>query len=143
MRWLVFLLAGACACAAAHQNSDEHPFQMPGTPAKVVPAPTPWLTGEQLLLQLDPPANAPGRQSMIDGATGYLKGNFDATESGLWCYTDGKRRPTPKQTPDAMRASVIAHLRTQSHRALQGKAAVLVVQMWQDKWPCSPDGCCP
>jgi hypothetical protein len=122
---------------------DEHPFVMPGPPQKVIPAPSPWLTGAQLLQQLDPPHDAPGREAMIREAVKYIMGVYDVSESALWCYTDYKLRPRPKQPPDIMRASAIGYLRKQPPNVLRGRAAVLIVQMWQSKWPCPPDGCCP
>jgi hypothetical protein len=140
---LLFALALAAASQAQERAPDEHPFRMPGTPEKTIPAPTPWLTGAQLLRQLDPPTDAPGRQAVINEGVKYLMGIYDATESGLWCYTDGRPKPTPKQAPDAMRASVLAYLHKLPRKKLEAKAAALVVDMWQYKWPCPPDGCCP
>lgn len=138
------LCAVLLASASKAQNHDEeHPFRMPGTPSKVVPAPTPWLTGAQLLRQLDPSAQTPNRQALINEATKYLMGVYDATESGLWCYTDGRPRPTLKQPPDTMRANTLSYLRKLPKEKLKEKAAVLVVNMWQYTWPCPPDGCCP
>lgn len=150
---LLFVLAAAAIASqaqnqplpppppAAHDHS--HPFRIPGSPAKTIPAPKPWLTGGQLLQQLDPPAGSPHRQATIRESVKYLMGIYDATESSLWCYTDYKGRPTPKQSPDVMRAKTIAWLRKLPATRLQEKAAVLVVDMWQYDWPCPPDGCCP
>jgi hypothetical protein len=106
---------------------------MPGTPAKTVPAPSPWLTGAQLLRQLE---------QRDAGAVAYLKGVYDATESGLWCYTGRRHVKLRKQTPEAMRADAMAYLRQWPAAKLNERAAVLIVQMWQDRWPCPPDGCC-
>lgn len=117
-----------------HAQHDEHPFIMPGTPAKTVPAPAPWHTGAQLLQQLER-----GDTETIE----YLKGVFDATESGLWCYTDHKRRSTPKQSPETMRKQAVGFLRGLPHARLKERGAALVIEMWQIKWPCPPDGCCP
>jgi hypothetical protein len=130
----VAALALAAASVPASQAQDEHPFIMPGTPAKTVPAPAPWLTGAQLLQQLE-------RRDV--GTVEYLKGVFDATESGLWCYTDYKPRPTPKQPPEAMREQAVEFLRRLPRARLKERGAALVIEMWQTKWPCPPDGCCP
>jgi hypothetical protein len=137
------LLLALASNAQSIQHDDEHPIKMPGAPLKAVPAPTPWFTGAQLLHQLDPPTSAPNRQATVNEAVKYLMGVFDATESGLWCYTDHRPRPTPKQSPEVMRAKAVAHLRKQSRKRLEEKAAVLIVDMWQYDWPCPPDGCCP
>jgi hypothetical protein len=115
-------------------QEDEHPFIMPGTPPKTVPSLSPWLTGAQLLRRLE---------QGDAGAVEYVKGVFDATESGLWCYTDYKRRPTPKQSPEAMRRQAVEFLRRLSPLRLKERGAALVIEMWQTKWPCPPDGCCP
>lgn len=140
---LIALLLVMPASHAQNRHADEHPFRMPGAPEKTVPAPSPWLTGAQLLQRLDPPAVASAsRQATIDGAISYLMGVYDSSESGLWCYTDNRPRPTPKQLPEAMRTSAVAYLRKLSPKGLQEKAAVLVVQMWREKWPCPPEGCC-
>jgi hypothetical protein len=129
---LVLMLAANAASAPLGQD-DEHPFVMPGTPAKSVPAPTPWFTGAQLMRQLE-------RHDA--GAAAYLKGVYDATESGLWCYTDRRHVKLRKQSPEAMRADAVSYLRRQPAAKLDGRAAVLIVQMWQARWPCPPDGCC-
>ena len=128
------LLLAAASVPAAQVPDDEHPFIMPGTPAKTIPAPAPWLTGAELLRRLE--------QGDVD-AVEYLKGVYDATESGLWCYTDYKRRPTPKQSPEVMRKQAIKFLRGLPRRRLKERGAPLVIEMWQTKWPCPPDGGCP
>lgn len=130
---LAMVLAAASVPASQAQD-DEHPFIMPGTPAKTIPAPSPWFTGAQLLQKLER-----GDAATVE----YLKGVFDATESGLWCYTDYKRRPTPKQSPEAMRKEAVEFLRGLPRARLKGRGAALVIEMWQIKWPCPPDGCCP
>lgn len=130
---LAMMLAAASASASQVQD-DEHPFIMPGTPAKTIPAPSPWYTGAQLLRQLEH-----GDAEAVQ----YLKGVYDATESGLWCYTDYKPRPTPKQPPEAMRKQAIEFLHQLPRARLKERGAALVIEMWQTKWPCPPDGCCP
>lgn len=129
----VALLSLIGSLAAARQ--DEHPFIMPGTAAKTVPAPTPWLTGEQLLRRLE--------RAEHSAVMEYIKGVFDATESGLWCYTDRRHIRTPKLSPEAMRAQILAALRRLPTKRLQERAAVLIAETWQERWPCPPDGCCP
>ncbi len=128
------LLLAAASVPASQVPDDEHPFIMPGTPAKTIPAPTPWLTGAQLLQKLER-----GDSGMVE----YLKGVFDATESGLWCYTDYKPRPTPKLSPEAMRKQAVEFLRGLPRGRLKERGAALMIEMWQIKWPCPPDGCCP
>ena len=128
------LVLAASSVAAVQVPDDEHPFIMPGTPAKTIPAPSPWLTGAQLLRRLE---------QGDAGAIQYIEGVYDATESGLWCYTDSKRRPTPKQAPDAVRRQAIAFLRRLPRARLKERGAALLIEMWQTKWPCPPDGCCP
>ncbi|MFJ1470076.1 Rap1a/Tai family immunity protein [Massilia orientalis] len=106
---------------------------MPGTPAKSVPAPSPWRTGAQLLRQLE---------RGDEGAVEYIKGVYDATESGLWCYTSRKHVKLRKQPPETMRADVVAYLRKLPATQQKVRAAELLVRMWQIRWPCPPDGCC-
>lgn len=134
MRHILIFIAAALALQAEAQD-DEHRIVMPGTPAKTIPAPTPWLSGAQLLHQLEQPEHAE--------AVKYVMGVYDATESGLWCYTDYKPRPTPKQPPEAMRKQAIEFLRRLPRARLKERGAALVIEMWQTKWPCPPDGCCP
>lgn len=134
MRHILVFIAAALALQAEAQE-DEHRIVMPGTPTKTIPAPTPWLSGAQLLHQLEQREHAE--------AVKYVMGVYDATESGLWCYTDYKPRPTPKQPPEAMRKQAIEFLRRLPRARLKERGAALVIEMWQTKWPCPPDGCCP
>lgn len=144
LRLVAFIYVASIApCTLAAAQHGEHPLVMPGTPEKVIPAPSPWLTGSQLLQQLDPPHNAPSREATIREAVRYMMGVYDVSESALWCYTDSKLRPTPKQEPEAMLKSAITYLRKQRAKELNGRAAVLIIRMWQERWPCPPDGCCP
>jgi hypothetical protein len=129
---LLMMLAAASATPVLGQE-DEHPFVMPGTPAKTIPAPSPWFTGAQLLRQLE---------QRDTGAVQYLKGVYDATESGVWCYTDRRHVKLPKQSAESLRADAMAYLRKRPPAKLQERAAVLIVEMWQERWPCPPDGCC-
>jgi len=126
------MMLTASATPVPQGQEDEHPFVMPGTPAKTIPAPSPWLTGAQLLRQLE---------LRDTGAVQYLKGVYDATESGLWCYTDRRHVKLPKQSAESLRADAVAYLRQRPAR-LKERAAVLIVEMWQERWPCPPDGCC-
>jgi hypothetical protein len=127
------LVLAALSFPASPAQEDEHPFIMPGTPAKTVPAPSPWLTGAQLLRQLE---------QGDAGAVDYIKGVYDATESGLWCYTSRKHVKLRKQPPETMRADVVAYLRKLPAAQQKDRAAELLVRMWQIRWPCPPDGCC-
>lgn len=110
-----------------------HPLIMPGTPAKTVPSPSPWLTGAQLLRRLE---------QGDAGAVAYVKGVFDATESGLWCYTGGKHVKMRKQPPETMRADAMAFLRKLPAAQRNDRASDQLVRMWQIRWPCPPDNCC-
>lgn len=128
------LMLAASSAAVTQVPDDEHPFIMPGTPAKTIPAPSPWLTAGELLRRLE---------QGDAGAIQYIKGVYDATESGLWCYTDRRQVKLRKQSPEAMRTDAISYLRQQPAAQRKERAAVLIVRMWQDRWPCPPDGCCP
>jgi hypothetical protein len=127
------LVLAALSVSTSSAQEDEHPIIMPGTPAKTIPAPSPWLTGAQLLRQLE---------QRDAGAVEYIKGVYDATESGLWCYTSRKHVKLRKQPPDTMRADVVAYLRKLPAAQQKENAAELLVRMWQIRWPCPPDGCC-
>jgi hypothetical protein len=133
-RALLYTAALGLTLATAVFAQEEHPPILPGTPTKTIPAPRPWLTGAELLRLLEQNDRA---------AVAYLKGVFDATESGLWCYTDYRRRPTPKQSAEVMQRQTVDLLHRLPPDKLKERAAVLVVRMWQDRWPCPPDGCCP
>ena len=128
------LMLAAASVPASQVPDDEHPFVMPGTPAKTIPAPTPWLTGAQLLRQLEK-----GDASAVD----YVKGVYDATESGLWCYTGRTHVKLRKQAPEAMRADAMAYLRKLTASQRKERASDHLVRMWQIRWPCPPDHCCP
>jgi hypothetical protein len=129
---LLFLLLATASTQPLHAQ-DEHPFIMPGAPAKTIPAPSPWLTSEQLLRRLEQ-----GDDSAVD----YVKGVFDATESGLWCYTGRTHVKMRKQAPEAMRADAMAFLRQLPAAQRKDRASDQLVRMWQIRWPCPPDGCC-
>lgn len=130
---LLSLLLATVSAPASQAQDDEHPFIMPGTPAKTIPAPSPWLTSEQLLRRLEQ-----GDASAVE----YVKGVFDATESGLWCYTGRAHVKLPKQAPEAMRADAVAFLRQLPAAHRSDRASDQLVRMWQIRWPCPPDGCC-
>jgi len=128
------LIVALAAAAAAQGQDDEHPFIMPGTPAKTVPAPSPWLTAGELLRRLE---------QGDAGAIQYVKGVYDATESGLWCYTGRTHVKLRKQSPEAMRRDATAYLRKLKAVQRKERASDHLVRMWQERWPCPPDGCCP
>jgi hypothetical protein len=129
----LLLILVASTVPASRAQDDEHPFIMPGTPAKTIPAPSPWLTGAQLLQQLE---------QGDAGAVEYLKGVFDATESSLWCYTGRTHVKLRKQPPEVMRADAVAFLRKLPAAQRKDRASDLLVRMWQIRWPCPPDNCC-
>lgn len=123
---LLFLsLVGSMALA-----DDEH------LPVRPIPAAAPWMTGAQLLGKLARPSEA-------HEAEAYIKGIHDATEHKEWCHSDYSGRVTPKQRPADMLARILDGLRAFPPAQLKRNAAELVVEIWQDEWPCPPDGCCP
>jgi hypothetical protein len=128
------LMLAASSATVAQVPDDEHPFIMPGTPAKTVPAPSPWLTAGDLLRRLE---------QGDAGAIQYVKGVYDATESGLWCYTGRTHVKLRKQSPEAMRRDATAYLRKLKAAQRKERASDHLVRMWQERWPCPPDGCCP
>jgi len=137
VRYVAAILCVVLAAAdvpASGTQADEHGFIMPGTPEKTVPAPSPWVTGADLLHELEH-----GDAESI----AYLKGVYDATESGLWCFTDHRHRQIPKQSEQTLRKQAIEFLRRLPRARLHERGAGLIIEMWQTKWPCPPDGCCP
>lgn len=133
VRRVVLLLSLVLAAASTPAQEDEHPFVMPSTPAKTIPAPSPWLTSEELLRRLER-----GDASAVE----YVKGVFDATESGLWCYTGRTHVKLRKQAPEAMRADAVTFLRQLPAAQRKDRASDQLVRMWQIRWPCPPDNCC-
>jgi hypothetical protein len=127
------LMLAVASVPASQAQDDEHPFIMPGTPAKTVPAPSPWLTSAQLLLRLE---------QGDPGAIDYVKGVFDATESSLWCYTGRTHVKLRKQSPETMRTEAVAYLRKLPSALRKDRASDQLVRMWQTRWPCPPDNCC-
>jgi hypothetical protein len=130
---LLSLLLALASTSASRAQDDEHPFIMPGTPAKTVQAPSPWITSEQLLRRLEQ-----GDASAVE----YVKGVFDATESGLWCYTGRTHVKLRKQAPEDMRADAVAFLRKLPAAQRKDRASDQLVRMWQIRWPCPPHNCC-
>jgi len=128
------LMLATSSVAVTQVPDDEHPFIMPGTPAKTVPAPSPWLTAGELLRRLE---------EGDAGAIQYVKGVYDATESGLWCYTGRTHVKLRKQSPEVMRRDATAYLRKLKAAQRKERASDHLVRMWQERWPCPPDGCCP
>ncbi|GAB3436682.1 hypothetical protein GCM10027320_22530 [Massilia solisilvae] len=101
--------------------------------AQAAPAshPFPWMSGAQLLRQLDHPANAAESAE----AVAYLKGVMDATADREWCYSQAK------PGTGLLQPALTDVLRTLEPAARQANAARLAVQAWQAKWPCTV-GCC-
>lgn len=129
----VLSLLLATAAPASRAQDDEHAFVMPGVPAKTIPSPSPWVTSDELLRRLEQ-----GDSSAVE----YVKGVFDATESGLWCYTGRTHVKLRKQAPEAIRADVVEFLRQLPAARRKERASDQLVRMWQIRWPCPPDGCC-
>lgn len=108
---------------------DEH------RPVPPIQAATPWLTGFQLLQKLSRPGEATAAEE-------YVRGVYDATEHSEWCHVgrDGKLLPKPRSAD--LQAQVRAALSALPGDQLKRRAAKLLVESWQDKWPCPPNGCC-
>lgn len=102
---------------------------------KPIPPAAPWMTGRELLQRLSRPPTAPE-------AGMYIEGVQDATEHRDWCYATGDGRAAPRQRPADMQAQVLAGLRALDEAQLRRPAAELLVEIWQARWPCPPDGCC-
>lgn len=128
MRSLLLLMMALALPASAGDNEHTRPVRQ-------LPAAEPWMTGDELIKTLSRPAVASDAQR-------YIEGVHDATEHKDWCYTDFSGRPTPKMRPAEMQAYVLAQLRKMPALDLKRNAAQLLLKIWQDKWPCPPDGCC-
>jgi hypothetical protein len=112
------LLLAALALPAIANPPGFHPF--------------PWVTGEQLLQQLDRPAN----QADAAAAVAYLKGVMDASADRQWCYS------LTRPGTGLVQPALTDKLRSLAPAQATQSAAVLAVQAWQEKWPCPPKGCC-
>jgi hypothetical protein len=94
--------------------------------------PFPWVTGEQLLQQLDRPAS----QAEAAAAVAYLKGVMDVSADRQWCYS------LTKPGTGLVQPALTDKLRSLKAAQAKQSAAVLAVQAWQEKWPCPAKGCC-
>jgi len=94
--------------------------------------PFPWMTGEQLLRQLEQPTS----QADAAAAVAYLQGVMDASADRQWCYS------LTKPGTGLVQPALTDKLRSLAPAQAKQNAAVLVVQAWQEKWPCPPKGCC-
>lgn len=130
MRRAAFLLALALALAA-HAQDDEH-----NRPVPELPKVAPWMTGAELLRKLSSPTEA-------HEAELYIKGAHDASERREWCFADRTGKAPARPRPPDLQAFVRNGLRAMPAAALKRNAADLLIEMWQEKWPCPPDGCCP
>lgn len=128
MRFAAFLLALVFALTARAQD-DEH------RPVPALPKVAPWMTGAELLRKLSSPAEA-------HDAEMYVQGAHDASERREWCLADRSGKVVKPRPPD-LQAFVRNGLRALPVAALKRNAADLLIELWQDKWPCPPDGCCP
>lgn len=128
MRALLLMLMGI-ALALPALADDEH------RPLPPIQAEAPWMTGAQLLQKLARPAEAAAAED-------YIKGVYDATEHKDWCHAGPDGKALPKQRSGDMQASVRAALGALPAAQLRRRAADLLLDIWQDKWPCPPDGCC-
>ena len=128
MRALTFMLLGIALARPAHAD-DEH------RPLPSIPAEAPWMTGAKLLQKLSKPAEAAAAED-------YIKGVYDATEHRDWCHAGPDGRALPKPRSGDMQVQVRDGLKAMSPDRLKRSAAVLLTEIWQEKWPCPPDGCC-
>jgi hypothetical protein len=72
----------------------------------------------------------------------YIRGTFDATEPGVWCHVGPNGKVLPKPRSADLQAQARAILGALPADQLKRRAAKLLVESWQDKWPCPPNGCC-
>jgi hypothetical protein len=126
MRALMLL---AIALALPAHADDEH------RPLPPIPAEAPWMTGAQLLQKLARPAEAAAAED-------YIRGVYDATEHKDWCHAGPNGKALPKPRSAEMQAQARAALAELSAAQLRRSAAVLLTEIWQETWPCPPDGCC-
>jgi hypothetical protein len=119
----------ALALALPASADDEH------RPIPPIPAAAPWMTGAQLLQKLSRPAEAAAAEE-------YIRGAFDATEHSEWCYIGHNGKPLPKPRSTDLQAQVRDALGALPAEQLKRRAAKLLVEAWQNKWPCPPNGCC-
>jgi hypothetical protein len=136
MRAALLLLAGAVALPAVAQHADA----------------LPWMTGERLVKLLgnvnpatinwtaDSPfrtrAAAAEYQDRINGefVHGYIQAVHDATEGKAWCWSE-KYQPDP----DELEADARHALQRMPESRLKRNAAVLIAEVWRNKWPCPAD----
>jgi len=126
---LLLPVALLAALARPAQADDEH------RPIPPIPAAAPWITGAQLLQKLSRPAEAAAAEE-------YIRGTFDATEHSEWCYAGPNGKVLPKPRSADLQAQARAVLGALSADQLKRRAAKLLVESWQEKWPCPPNGCC-
>jgi hypothetical protein len=114
MRALIFLALAAPAFAGP---VGTHPF--------------PWLTGEQLLQKLERPASA---SDPIEAAA-YLQGVMDASADRGWCYS------ATKPGTALLQPALTDKLHALPSAQVKRSAAVLAIQAWREKWPCTARCC--
>lgn len=103
----------------------------PAFAAPVGTHPFPWLTGEQLLQKLERPA----RPADPMEAVSYLQGVMDTTADREWCYS------LTKPGTALLQPALTDKLRALPPAEAKRSAAILAVQAWKEKWPCTA-GCC-
>jgi hypothetical protein len=133
MRHISLFLAAALALPA-HAQDDEHLATPPH-----VPTAAPWLTGADLLRKLSSPADT-------GAAVDYLQGVYDATERREWCHVGPNWQHLARPRPLELAAQIRAALAQLPTAQLKRSAGALVLEIWQDKWPCPSvegSGCCP
>jgi len=133
MRTALLFLVAAVALPAAAQHADV----------------TPWMTGERLVKLLgnvnpatvDWTSTSPFRnrataaeyRDLANGefVHGYLQAVHDSTEGKEWCWSD-KYQPHPNE----LEADARQALQRMSDTQLKRNAAVLIAEVWRNKWPC-------
>ncbi|MEW6761366.1 MAG: Rap1a/Tai family immunity protein [Pseudomonadota bacterium] len=99
----------------------------------------PWMTGQQFVELAAWPEDAhsgidltPQQAMNQELARMFLVGVHDATEGKDWCYS---QRAKPK--PDTLQDQAVHGLRAMNPKQLKRSAAVLVVEVWRAKYPCT------
>lgn len=108
-------------------------------PAAAQPAKVPvWMTGQALLALLTFPSSVKGGLDMSDAqfldaerARLYIEGVHDNSAGKAWCYNT-----VNPPGPDAVHDAVVMGLRSMAPAQLKRNAADLIVEIWQNRWPC-------
>jgi hypothetical protein len=93
--------------------------------------PFPWVSGAELLRKLDRPAS----QAEATATSAYLQGVMDATADREWCYS------ATKPGTGLVQPALTDKLRSLPPAQARQSAAVLAIQAWREKWPCTARCC--